>query len=191
MTDVFDEHLLEAQERYNPHTLENAVHQLTDYAQLKSEAQAAHSVDDSTKEHSEHLATAAETQELATDPTATDRSDSTESSTHTNEPTGDANPNHGYESDGDVEMAREKDSIEESQAQTNFSDVSPNKEALTHRHRDAESILSARMNSNHSRNDTDATDTRNATDNHNAIDKQATDSDAWKDGLRRDESDNA
>ncbi|WP_435979181.1 acyl-CoA dehydrogenase [Psychrobacter sp. DM4] len=191
LTDVFDEHLLEAQERYNPHTLENAVHQLTDYAQLKSEAQAAHSVDDSTKEHSEHLATAAETQELATDPTATDRSDSTESSTHTNEPTGDANPNHGYESDGDVEMAREKDSIEESQAQTNFSDVSPNKEALTHRHRDAESILSARMNSNHSRNDTDATDTRNATDNHNAIDKQATDSDAWKDGLRRDESDNA
>lgn len=191
LTDVFDEHLLEAQERYNPHTLENAVHQLTDYAQLKSEAQAAHSVDDSNKEHSEHLATAAETQELATDPTATDRSDSTESSTHTNEPTGDANPNHGYESDGDVEMAREKDSIEESQAQTNFSDVSPNKEALTHRHRDAESILSARMNSNHSRNDTDATDTRNATDNHNAIDKQATDSDAWKDGLRRDESDNA
>ncbi|WP_227429986.1 acyl-CoA dehydrogenase [Psychrobacter sp. I-STPA6b] len=32
LTDVFDEHLETAQPRYNPHTLENAVHNLTDFA---------------------------------------------------------------------------------------------------------------------------------------------------------------
>ena len=38
LTDVFDKHLSKAQERTNPHSLENAVYKLTDYAQLKNDA---------------------------------------------------------------------------------------------------------------------------------------------------------
>ncbi|MGP4714310.1 MULTISPECIES: acyl-CoA dehydrogenase [unclassified Psychrobacter] len=198
LTDVFDEHLLEAQERYNPHTLENAVNQLTDYAQLKSEAQAAHSVESTTQANdatdNNHSEGTAQSHDASTD--------NIEAAAHTHESTGDANPNHGYESDGDIEMTREQDSLDERQVQTDFSDANPDKEALDHRHRDvdstryrdAESILNARMSSNHSRGDVESTnniDSSDANDHHDAIEQQTSDTTHWQDGLRRDESDNA
>ena len=123
LTDVFDKHLQRAQERLNPHSLENAVHKLTDYAQLKKDNQAV-------TESAHHTP----------DATATIQ-----------EQTGDANPDHGYEADGDVEMVKEQDTVAEKQGQTNFNDTNPNVEAFTHRHRDAESILSQRMSNNHNR----------------------------------------
>ena len=123
LTDVFDKHLQRAQERLNPHSLENAVHKLTDYAQLKKDNQAV-------TESAHHTP----------DATATIQ-----------EQTGDANPAHGYEADGDVEMVKEQDTVAEKQGQTNFNDTNPNVEAFTHRHRDAESILSQRMSNNHNR----------------------------------------
>ncbi len=144
LTDVFDEHLEEVQERVNPHTLENAVHRLTDYAQLKDGAQLKNSNHD------------------------------------ISENTGDENPNHGYEEDGDVEMVDEQDTANEAESQTDFSEARPDAEALSHRHRDAETALNERMRSNHSRRD--STD-----DSPNATEK-------WQDGLRRDavdESDKA
>lgn len=123
LTDVFDKHLQRAQERLNPHSLENAVHKLTDYAQLKKDNQAV-------TESAHHTP----------DATATIQ-----------EQTGDANPAHGYKADGDVEMVKEQDTVAEKQGQTNFNDTNPNVEAFTHRHRDAESILSQRMSNNHNR----------------------------------------
>ncbi len=174
MTDVFDEHLLQAQDRYNPHTLENAVHQLTDYAQLKNDAQAARAA-----HNTPDAASITES-----DTPAVDDNESLDASAHTDESIGDANPNHGYESDGDVEMVDERDSIDEITAQTDFSEAHPDKEALTHRHRDAESILNARMSSNHSHSTT--TD-----ENEDTVDRQDSNPSTWQDGLRRDESDNA
>ncbi len=130
LTDVFDKHLSEAQERDNPHTLENAVNQLTNYAELRKEAkdQSSVSTDDDM-------------------PVTHELNDTT-----TTEPqTGDANPNHGYESDGDVEMVSEQDTVQEIKSQANFEKSNPEAEALDHRYRDAESHLNERMSNNHSR----------------------------------------
>ena len=130
LTDVFDKHLSEAQERDNPHTLENAVNQLTNYAALKKEVKNKNSV--------------------STDgemPVTHELSDAT----NTEPQTGDANPNHGYESDGDVEMVSEQDTVKEIKSQANFEKSNPEAEALDHRYRDAESHLNERMSNNHSR----------------------------------------
>ncbi len=167
LTDVFDEHLQQAQQRDNPHSLENAVHQLTDYAQLKSAA-------------AEHI----------------------------DEETGDANPNHGYESDGDVEMVDEQDTLKEMAEQTNFNKANPDEESLKHRHRDAESTLSERMSYNHSRDNsaeandaaapsqqphTEVEDISKAstatTEKVQTHDLSTAENDKWQDGLRRDEID--
>jgi len=129
LTDVFDKHLSQAQERPNPHSLDNAVQQLTNYAQLKQDAKAKHSV-------------------------ATDNEvayDNSETSQSTDESTGDANPNHGYEPDGDVEIVSEQDTTKETSMQTDFNESDPDAEALDSRYRDAESHLSERMSNNHSR----------------------------------------
>ncbi|WP_367109736.1 acyl-CoA dehydrogenase [uncultured Psychrobacter sp.] len=142
LTDVFDEHLQEVQKRYNPHTLENAVHQLTDYAQLKNDAHA----DD--------------------------------------EETGDANPDHGYDPDGDVTMVSEQETTQEAQAQTDFNEAHPEAEALNHRTRDAESILNERMAYNHR---------HKAKGSSESIEDDSTsvEGSKWQDGLRREEDDKA
>ncbi len=141
LTDTFDEHLSEALERDNPHALENAVHQLTDYAQLKRQAQSKNGIAVDTD--------ASVVDELATtnEPTINDL----DSPANTDNHTGDANPNHGYESDGDVELVSEQDTVKEVNSQTDFEESEPEIEALDHRHRDAESHLNERMGNNHNR----------------------------------------
>jgi len=194
LTDVFDEHLQQAQERDNPHSLENAVHKLTDYAQLNSNAAAKN------------------TPSPAHD----------EAATGFHEQTGDANPNHGYEEDGDVEMRSEQDTVKETTEQTDFTQAHPEEEALKHRHRDAETTLNERMSYNHRRGDDLNNNAPNNNDRHNndtasiqdsfreadntiettnmpeAINKPAetrdheisgAETDKWQDGLRRSESD--
>ena len=194
LTDVFDEHLQHAQERDNPHSLENAVHKLTNYAQLNSNAAAKN------------------TPSPAHD----------EAATGFHEQTGDANPNHGYEEDGDVEMRSEQDTVRETTEQTDFTQAHPEEEALKHRHRDAETTLNERMSYNHRRWDDLNNNAPNNNDQHNndtasiqdsfreadntiettnmpeAINKPAetrdhevsgAETDTWQDGLRRSESD--
>ena len=162
LTDVFDEHLLHAQERINPHSLENAVHKLTDYAQLKNNAQ----VKNGTKVSNENLA------------------DTPTADNHIQEQTGDANPDHGYEPDGDVKMVDEQNTAQEIAAQTSFDDSHPRTEAIDNRHRDAESTLSERMSYNHNRSKTDAVEIDD-------IDKKLSDDPKWQDGLHREEDDKA
>ncbi|MER2164275.1 MAG: hypothetical protein ABS921_09115, partial [Psychrobacter alimentarius] len=190
LTDVFDKHLLKAQVRRNPHSLDNAVHQLTDYAQLKNDAQTRNGIIPDGEVVSDNLA--------VSDNDSVDKK------------TGDANPNHGYESDGDVEMVSEQNTVEEVRTQTDFGDTNPDAEALDHRHRDAASHLNERMSNNHSmlkhsiddiepveQTDTPEksdmvknrveepaiTDTANTTSTTDDIDSK------WQDGLRRDEND--
>lgn len=74
-----------------------------------------------------------------------------DSPANTDNHTGDANPNHGYESDGDVELVSEQDTVKEVNSQTDFAESEPEIEALDHRHRDAESHLNERMANNHNR----------------------------------------
>ena len=172
LTDVFDEHLSKAQERINPHTLENAVNKLTNYAQLKNAAHARNGI--ATNQTHDNIAPVA------------DSVDSTD-----NDLTGDANPNHGYESDGDVKMVDEQDTIKEVSAQTDFGDSNAKAQALDPRHRDAESHLSERMSYNHRLNK----DGSVSSDNIQAHSAEQTEimehSDStWKDGLQRDENDN-
>ena len=179
LTDVFDEHLSQALQRGNPHSLDNAVQQLTDYAQLKNEAQARNGIVPDSDVASDNL----------TAPTSTD------------DKTGDANPNHGYESDGDVEMVAEQDTAQEVRTQTNFGDSNPDAEALDHRYRDAESHLSERMSNNHSQNRYSAAHPeqvdnaekpenvevkKDKVENPSTIDAN---NKKLQDGLRRDESD--
>ncbi|MGM8886042.1 acyl-CoA dehydrogenase [Psychrobacter sp. 1U2] len=188
LTDVFDKHLQQAQERDNPHSLENAVHKLTDYAQLNSDAAAKNT------------------------PSAT----YDEAATSFHEQTGDANPNHGYEADGDVEMLSEQDTVKETAEQTNFAKAHPEEDALKHRHRDAESTLNERMSYNHNRGDTlknndpqdndtasiqdsfakaeDTAETANKPNHTRDHDLSDAKTSKWQDGLRRgeiDESDKA
>lgn len=136
LTDVFDKDLTQAQTRHNPHTLDNAVDQLTDYAQVKQDAKRRHGIVD-------------------------DQHDT---------PTGDDNPDHGYEQDGDVKMTREQSSAKEVRDQADFVHDHPDSAALTHRHRDAEHTLNERMSQNHGEAD----------DNLEADKK-------WQDGLRRED----
>ena len=163
LTDVFDAHLSEAQERENPHSLENAVHKLTDYAQLKNDAQAKNGI--ATKQ----TVAAADTQEQ----------------------TGDANPDHGYENDGDVKMVDEQNSVEEVRGQAHFEASNPDAEALDPRHRDAESTLSKRMSYNHSLNKADSAAPSAADSTSTSTQAEATKDSKWQDGLRRDENDKA
>ena len=164
LTDVFDKHLSKVQERINPHTLENAVNKLTDYAQLKN---AAH-----------------ERNGIATNQTP--KADTLDSSE--DDSTGDANPDHGYESDGDVKMVSEQDTVKEVREQTDFKDSNPDTQALDPRRRDAESHLSERMSYNHSLNKSDQNTASTAEITDSNIDKPES-SPEWKDGLRRDEND--
>ena len=195
LTDVFDKHLLKAQERDNPHSLDNAVQQLTDYAQLKKEAQARNGIVTNSDAASENLAAPADSAD---------------------EKTGDANPNHGYESDGDVEMVSEQNTVKEERTQTNFGDTNPDAEALDHRHRDAASHLNERMSNNHSLNKTniDVSQGLDHSQNPEVVQQNTTEDSVtkgnvlkdsvepasttdtidnsdtkWKDGLRRDEND--
>ncbi|WP_298871117.1 acyl-CoA dehydrogenase [uncultured Psychrobacter sp.] len=188
LTDVFDKHLSKAQERHNPHSLENAVYKLTDYAQLKNDAQIRNGIaTDST----------VQTAEPTTDnlePAADDKQ----------EATGDANPDHGYESDGDVKMVSEQDTVKEVQAQTDFAESNPEAQALDPRHRDAETHLSERMGHNHRLNraadthadNVDGLDSSNGLENSESLqaktdrlDKSSSADNKWQDGLRRDEND--
>lgn len=187
LTDVFDKHLLKAQERSNPHSLDNAVQQLTDYAQLKKDAQAKNGIVPDSDAASSSLAVPADSAD---------------------EKTGDANPNHGYESDGDVEMVSEQNTVEEARTQTNFGDTNPDAEALDHRHRDAASHLNERMSNNHSNkanldvsqnldhsNNPENIEVikedvvQSSAENPAATDTSDTSDAKWKDGLRRDEND--
>ena len=165
LTDVLDENLLHVQERFNPHSLENAVHQLTDYAELKSAAQAKNGIP------------------------------ARDTSTKDTEPTGDDNPAHGYESDGDVKMTDEQNTAEKVNAQTDFDEAYPEEEALDHRSRDAESTLSERMSYNHSSGVGTQLDSADSyLKNHNAQgssegENVSTQGSKWQDGLRREEDD--
>ena len=172
LTDVFDKHLSEAQERINPHTLENAVNKLTNYAQLKNAARARNGI--ATNQTHDNIAPVA------------DSLDSTD-----NNLTGDANPNHGYESDGDVKIVDEQDTVKEVSAQTDFGESNPEVQALDPRHRDAESHLNERMSYNHRLNK----DGSVSSDNVQANSAEQTESlkhtdSTWKDGLQRNENDN-
>ena len=139
LTDTFDKHLEEVLERSNPHSLQNAVDRLTDYAQTKKDTQIKNGT-------------------------------YTPYESATDEETGDSNPAHGYETDGDVKMADEQHSAQEAQGQTNFNQSHPDAEALSNRTRDAESTLNSRMSDNHYAS--------------NAQDQP------WQDGLRRDDEKN-
>jgi acyl-CoA dehydrogenase len=188
LTDVFDKHLSKAQERTNPHSLENAVYKLTDYAQLKNDAQIRNGIaTDSTAQTAEPM-----TDNL--EPAADDKQ----------EATGDANPDHGYESDGDVKMVSEQDTIKEVQAQTDFAESNPEAQALDPRHRDAETHLSERMGHNHRLNraadthadNADSLDSSNGLEDSESLqaktdrlDKSSSADNKWQDGLRRDEND--
>jgi len=179
LTDVFDEHLLNAQKRTNPHSLENAVHKLTDYAQLKNDAQ----IKNGTPAKDDAI------------------TDNVEATTNIHEQTGDANPDHGYETDGDVKMVDEQDTTQEIKAQTNFGEVNPDAEALNPRHRDAESTLSERMSYNHSKakadsdrlNNLESNPTESKTDvfEDDKIDQDMSDNSKWHDGLSREKDDKA
>ena len=125
LTDVFDEHLEHAQERYNPHSLENAAGNLTDYANKQAQNPA--------------------------------------SFQHLEESTGDENTAHGYEPDGDVKMAEEQQTLSEKVDQADFDEAKNQTVPKTYpkaaetpdfdpRVRDAENILSERMQKNHSLN---------------------------------------
>ena len=150
LTDVFDEHLLQAQERINPHSLENAVHQLTDYAQIKSDAQSRNNqLAAEQQAQEETLTDSLETDQASSDEAPTDDIETV--ATDIDDKTGDDNPNHGYETDGDVTLVGEQDTTKEIHAQTDFNDSDPQIEALDHRVRDAESILNERMSYNHNR----------------------------------------
>ncbi|WP_201616254.1 acyl-CoA dehydrogenase [Psychrobacter urativorans] len=158
LTDVFDEHLQQAQERFNPHSLENAVHKLTDYAQLKNEAQVRNST---------------QINDQAND-----------------DASGDANPDHGYESDGDVEMVNEQNTAQEVKSQTKFNEAHPRAEAINHRSRDAETTLGDRMSYNHGQNKADAeSQAAKAGAETNRIKKNAINKAKFQDGLRREEDD--
>ena len=135
LTDVFDEHLHTALERINPHSLENAVHKLTDYAELKNNAVIKNN--------------AALKNTKADDNSSVDESVNQTPASAIYEQTGDANPNHGYEQDGNVKSVAEQDTIKQATEQTSFADSNPQGEALSHRSRDAETILSERMSNNH------------------------------------------
>lgn len=188
LTDVFDKHLSKAQERHNPHSLENAVYKLTDYAQLKNDAQIRNGIaTDST----------VQTAEPTTDNLEPEADDKQEA-------TGDANPDHGYESDGDVKMVSEQDTVKEVQAQTDFAESNPEAQALDPRHRDAETHLSERMGHNHRLNqaadthtdNVDGLDSSNGLENSESLqaktdrlDKSSSADNKWQDGLRRDEND--
>ncbi len=171
LTDVFDEHLHTALDRINPHSLENAVYKLTDYAQLKSNAQL-----NNDKEN-----------EIAASHSVAQENVDTDSAIY--EQTGDANPNHGYEEDGDVKMVDEQTDVKEAAQQADFMDSDPQDDALNHRSRDAESILSERMSYNHKALDKSSTssskdnvaehfESNNPTDTANI-------GTAWHDGLQR------
>lgn len=175
LTDVFDKHLQQAQERENPHSLENAVHKLTDYAQLKKEAHP----NNNTLPETNDLKGASDSQHA----------------------TGDDNPDHGYEPDGDVEMVSEQDTLKEVEAQTDFNTANRDNEALSHRHRDAESTLNQRMGSNHNRKNTNA-DSLDVADidndintmpmtesEHKNANQTSANTEKWQDGLRRDKDD--
>lgn len=169
LTDVFDKHLSKAQERINPHTLENAVNKLTNYAQLKNAARARNGI--ATNQTHDNIAPVA------------DSVDSTD-----NDLIGDANPNHGYKSDGDVKMVDEQDTVKEVSAQTDFGDSNPEVQALDPRHRDAESHLNERMSYNHSLKKTHPNSATAKTVTDNGVEK-ASSNPEWKDGLHRDEND--
>ena len=170
LTDIFDKHLSQVQPRDNPHSLENAIHKLTDYAQLKNAAQARNGV--ATDKPAQMADTAAPASQ---------------------EPTGDDNPDHGYESDGDVKMVSEQDTVKEARDQADFKDANPDAEALDPRRRDAENHLNERMSYNH-RLDKTAPDADIAeADAHKAVTDNAVEETEhqteWQDGLRRDEND--
>ena len=188
LTDVFDKHLSKAQGRHNPHSLENAVYKLTDYAQLKNDAQIRNGI------ATENTAQTAEPMTDNLEPTADDKQ----------EATGDANPDHGYESDGDVKMVSEQDTVKEVQAQTDFAESNPEAQALDPRHRDAETHLSERMGHNHRLNqaadthadNVDSLNSSNGLENSESLqaktdrlDKSSSADNKWQDGLRRDEND--
>ena len=104
------------------------------------------------------------------------------------QPTGDANPDHGYESDGDVKMVDEQDTAKEIKAQTDFQNSHPEVEALASRHRDAASHLNERMSYNH-RLDKDSIASPDSEQATHAPQTDTSDP-TWQDGLRRDENDN-
>lgn len=172
LTDVFDKHLYKAQERINPHTLENAVNKLTNYAQLKNAARARNGI--ATNQSHDDITPIA------------DSLDSTD-----NDLTGDANPNHGYESDGDVKMVDEQDTVKEVSAQTDFGESNPEVQALDPRHRDAESHLNERMSYNHRLNKDGSVSSDNVQANSAEQTELMKHTDStWKDGLQHDENDN-
>lgn len=161
LTDIFDENLLHAQQRINPHSLENAVYKLTNYAQLKNDTQLRNGVQSDKEQR------------------AMDKSAEATGSAN-NKQTGDANPDHGYEADGDVKMVDEQQTAKEAQNQAAFDESHPNAAAINHRSRDAESILNERMSYNHSEQ------------GKTQVSKNSpTDAAKWQDGLQRDENDKA
>ena len=114
-------------------------------------------------------------------------------------------------------MVAEQDTVEEVQAQTDFEDSDPETEALDPRYRDAESHLSERMSNNHRLNKYNAENSdnldsadksdhleiandnvqksnyRDSTENpqvEDNVEKPSVSESKWRDGLRRDESDN-
>ena len=152
LTDVFDEHLSQAQARYNPHSLENAVHQLTDYAQIKNDARIKHE----TQERQNATQNAIKPDAIKTDTTALDPHPSTE----------DNHPKHDDKNNDDVKMDEEQNSAQTVNAKTintqtintqtineqaDFIGAHPEDESLDARIRDAASILSERMGYHHSK----------------------------------------
>ena len=160
LTDVFDAHLQHAQERFNPHTLANAVDKLTDYAQLKKAAHArqpkAQVSADSHHINSNHINNKVNSSPL-TSPDTVIKPDSMNHNEVKNieTATGDSNSNHGYKPDGDVELVKEQSALKAAKTQRKFNTANPRAESLNERKRDAESILNERMRNNHNRQNID------------------------------------
>lgn len=176
LTDVFDEHLDQVLERFNPHSLENAVDRLTDYAELKNRTQLKNNVHPKTNATVQNTTLAGQAQ-----PTTTAGSSTNNAAAPIQQQTGDANPDHGYETDGDVKMVGEQSTVKEVTQQADFSTNQPKNEAFHHRTRDAESILSERMSYNHSERPTSAQIPSNNSNTDAATNEK------WHDGLRREE----
>lgn len=176
LTDVFDEHLDQVLERFNPHSLENAVDRLTNYAELKNRTQLKNNVHPKTNAAVQNTTLAGQAQ-----PTTTAGSSTNNAAAPIQQQTGDANPDHGYETDGDVKMVGEQSTVKEVTQQADFSTNQPKNEAFHHRTRDAESILSERMSYNHSEHPTSAQIPSNNSNTDAATNEK------WHDGLRREE----
>lgn len=132
------------------------MHQLTDYAQIKSDAQIRNNQIAAEQQALEDTLTNNLEADQSSNDDVTAKEVEVDLAVETDDQTGDANPNHGYETDGDVTLVGEQNTAKEARAQTDFDQSNPQAQALDYRVLDAESTLNERMSYNHSRHESAA-----------------------------------